>query len=134
MNEITKLKTDTLSFTIYMVENYICGLYKELEMCKGSIPKEEELKMHIKDCELCLEELIISNLPKDEKRRTIKELLDLRMVNYPIEVNGEPYDEHKHGNLIHIDTAIETREEFSYILKYKAVKKDKFLSLLEELK
>ena len=36
---------------------------------------------------------------------TIKEILknDKLLSNYIIEVNGELYDEYKHGDLIHID-------------------------------
>ena len=39
---------------------------------------------------------------------TIKEILkiDTLLPDYIIEVNGEMYDEHKHGDLVHIDTEI----------------------------
>lgn len=73
----------------------------------------------------------------------IKEILrnDKSLLNYYIEVNGEQYDECKHGDLIHIDTEIETQEEYSNILditiyrpkvKFTAIAKDKILKLLEK--
>lgn len=72
----------------------------------------------------------------------IKDILrnDVLLLNYCIEVNGELYDETKHGNLVHIDTEIETQEEYSNILgitiyypivKFTAIAKDKILKLLE---
>lgn len=72
----------------------------------------------------------------------IKDILknDVLLLNYCIEVNGELYDESKHGNLVHIDTEIETQEEYSNILgitiyypivKFTAIEKDKILKLLE---
>ena len=41
---------------------------------------------------------------------TIKEILpnDTSLSDYIIEVNGEMYDEYKHGDLIHFHTEIET--------------------------
>ena len=73
---------------------------------------------------------------------TIKDILrnDIPISFQYIEVNGEQYDEYKHGNLIHIDTEIETQEEHSNILntdfyrpkvKFTAIAKDKILKLLE---
>ena len=58
-----------------------------------------------------------------------------------IEVNGEQYDEYKHGDLIHIDTEIETQEEYNNILgvtfyhpkiKFTAIEREKVLKLLKE--
>ena len=73
---------------------------------------------------------------------TIKDILrnDLPISFQCIEVNGEQYDEYKHGDLIHIDTEIETQAEHSNILntdfyrpkvKFTAIAKDKILKLLE---
>ena len=72
----------------------------------------------------------------------IKDILrnDIPISLQCIEVNGEQYDECKHGDLIHIDTEIETQEEHSNILntdfyrpkvKFTAIAKDKILKLLE---
>lgn len=72
----------------------------------------------------------------------IKDILknDVLLSNYIIEVNGEQYDECKHGDLIHIDTEIETLKEHNNILntdfyrskiKFTAIEKDKILKLLE---
>ena len=74
---------------------------------------------------------------------TIKDILrnDLPISFQCIEVNGEQYDEYKHGNLIHIDTEIETQKEHNNILntdfyrpkvKFTAIAKDKILKLLKE--
>lgn len=74
---------------------------------------------------------------------TIKDILrnDLPISFQCIEVNGEQYDEYKHGNLIHIDTEIETQEEHSNILntnfyrpkvKFTAIEREKVLKLLKE--
>ena len=73
---------------------------------------------------------------------TIKEILknDKLLSNYIIEVNCELYDEYKHGDLVHIDTEIETYEEYDNALniilyrskiKFTAIAKDKILKLLE---
>ena len=73
---------------------------------------------------------------------TIKEILrnDTSLLNC-IEVNGELYNERKHGDLIHIDTEIETQKEHNNILntdfyrpkvKFTAIAKDKILKLLKE--
>ena len=73
---------------------------------------------------------------------TIKEILtsDKSLLNYCIEVNGEQYDECKHGDLIHIDTEIETDEEYNHILnvavwrskiKFTAIERSKILQLLK---
>ena len=74
---------------------------------------------------------------------TIKDILrnDLPISFQCIEVNGEQYDECKHGNLVHIDTEIETQKEHNNILntdfyrpkvKFTAIAKDKILKLLKE--
>ena len=73
---------------------------------------------------------------------TIKDILrnDTSLLNC-IEVNGELYNERKHGDLIHIDTEIETYEEYDNALnatlyrskvKFTAISKDKILKLLKE--
>ena len=73
---------------------------------------------------------------------TIKEIIsnDKMLLCYPIEVNGEKYNYHKHDSLIHIDTEIETYEEYDNVLnttiyhskiKFTAIAKDKILKLLE---
>lgn len=72
----------------------------------------------------------------------IKDILrnDIPISLQCIEVNGEQYDEYKHGDLIHIDTKIETQEEHSNILntdfyrpkvKFTAIEREKVLKLLE---
>lgn len=72
----------------------------------------------------------------------IKEILrsDTSLLNYCIEVNGELYNERKHGDLIHIDTIIET-QEYNPILnvavwrskiKFIAIERSKILQLLKE--
>ena len=74
---------------------------------------------------------------------TIKDILrnDLPISFQCIEVNGEQYDEYKHGDLIHIDTEIETQAEHSNILntdfyrpkiKFIAIEREKVLKLLKE--
>ena len=75
---------------------------------------------------------------------TIKEILsnDTSLSDYIIEVNGEMYDEYKHGNLIHIDTEIkEAYQEYNHTfnitfyrtkIKFLAIKKEKILKLLKE--
>ena len=74
---------------------------------------------------------------------TIKEILtsDKSLLYYLIEVNGEKYDYHKHDSLIHIDTEIETYEEYDNALnttlyrskiKFIAIEKEKILKLLKE--
>ena len=73
----------------------------------------------------------------------IKEILtsDLSLLNYCIEVNNEMYDEYKHGDLVHIDTEIETYEEYDNALnttlyrskiKFIAIEKEEILKLLKE--
>lgn len=72
---------------------------------------------------------------------TIKEILsnDKSLLSYLIEVNGEKYDYHKHDSLIHIDTEIETYEEYDNALnttlyrskiKFIAIEKEEILKLL----
>lgn len=72
----------------------------------------------------------------------IKDILrnDKLLSNYFIEVNGEMYDEYKHGDLIHIDTDVETEKEYSNILgitfyypilKFIAIEQEKVLKFLE---
>lgn len=72
---------------------------------------------------------------------TIKEILsnDKSLLYYLIEVNGEKYDYHKHDSLIHIDTEIETYEEYDNALnttlyrskiKFIAIEKEEILKLL----
>ena len=74
---------------------------------------------------------------------TIKDILrnDLPISFQCIEVNGEQYDEYKHGDLIHIDTEIETQAEHSNILntdfyrpkiKFIAIEREKILKLLKD--
>lgn len=74
---------------------------------------------------------------------TIKEILSSNksLLYYLIEVNGEKYNCHKHDSLIHIDTEIETYEEYDNALnitlyrskiKFTAIAKDKILKLLKE--
>ena len=84
------------------------------------------------------------NNPLDKVvKMTIKEILknDKLLSNYIIEVNCELYDEYKHGDLIHIDTDVETEKEYSNILdiafycpiiKFTAIKREKVLKLLKE--
>lgn len=73
----------------------------------------------------------------------IKEILlnAVSLSGCRIEVNGELYDESKHGDLIHIDTEIETYEEYNNFLrisfcgsrvKLTAISKDKILKLLKD--
>lgn len=73
---------------------------------------------------------------------TIKEILsnDKSLLYYLIEVNGEKYNYHKHDSLIHIDTEIETYEEYDNALnttlylskiKFIAIEKEEILKLLE---
>ncbi len=73
---------------------------------------------------------------------TIKEILrnDLPISFQCIEVNGEQYDEYKHGDLIHIFTTFDTYEEYNHTfnitlyrtkIKFTAIAKDKILKLLE---
>lgn len=75
---------------------------------------------------------------------TIKEILsnDTLLSNYIIEVNGEMYDEYKHGDLVHIDTEIkEAYQEYNHTfnitfyrtkIKFIAIEKEKILKLLKE--
>ena len=75
---------------------------------------------------------------------TIKEILSnyTSLSDYIIEVNGEMYDEHKHGDLVHNDTEIkEVYQEYNhtfnikfYITKIKfiAIKKEEILKLLRD--
>ena len=74
---------------------------------------------------------------------TIKEILsnDTSLLCYLIEVNGEKYNYQKHDSLIHIDTEIETYEEYDNALnttlyrskiKFTAIAKDKILKLLKD--
>lgn len=71
----------------------------------------------------------------------IKDILrnDIPISRQYIEVNGEQYDERKHGDLIHIDTEIETQEEYNNTLgvtfyypkiKFIAFEKEEILKLL----
>lgn len=73
---------------------------------------------------------------------TIKEILrnDLLISFQCIEVNGEQYDEYKHGDLIHIFTTFDTYEEYNHTfnitfyrtkIKFIAIEKEKILKLLE---
>lgn len=74
---------------------------------------------------------------------TIKEILsnDRPLLDYIIEVNGEMYDEYKHGDLVHIDTEIkEAYQEYNHTfnitfyrtkIKFIAIEKEKILKLLE---
>ena len=73
---------------------------------------------------------------------TIKEILRnvTSLSDYIIEVNGELYDEYKHGDLIHFHTETETYEEYNHILnmavwrskiKFTAIEKEEILKLLE---
>lgn len=72
---------------------------------------------------------------------TIKEILrnNISLSDYIIEVNNELYDESKHGDLIHIDTNVETQEEYNNTLgvtfyrtkiKFIAFEKEEILKLL----
>lgn len=72
---------------------------------------------------------------------TIKEILsnDKSLLSYLIEVNGEKYNYHKHDDLIHIDTNIETYEEYDNTLNttlyrskiiFSAIEREKILKLL----
>ena len=74
---------------------------------------------------------------------TIKEILsnDKSLLYYLIEVNGEKYNYHKHDSLIHIDTNIETYEEYDNTLNttlyrskiiFSAIEREKILKLLKE--
>ena len=75
---------------------------------------------------------------------TIKEILsnDTSLSDYIIEVNNEMYDEHKHGDLVHIDTEIkEAYREYNPTfnitfyrtkIKFLAIEKEKVLKLLKE--
>ena len=73
---------------------------------------------------------------------TIKEILRnvTSLSDYIIEVNGELYDEYKHGDLIHFYTETETYEEYNHILnvavwrskiKFTAIERSKILQLLK---
>ena len=73
---------------------------------------------------------------------TIKEILrnDTLLSDHIIEVNGELYDECKHGDLIHFYTETETYEEYNHILnvavwrskiKFTAIERSKILQLLK---
>lgn len=74
---------------------------------------------------------------------TIKEILsnDTLLSDYIIEVNGEMYDEYKHGDLVHIDTEIkEAYQEYNHTfntifyrtkIKFTAIEKEEILKLLE---
>lgn len=72
----------------------------------------------------------------------IKEILanDKSLLNYYIEVNGEPYNEHEHGDMIHLKTEIGTHEEYNHIfnvtfhcpvIKFTAIEQEKIQKLLE---
>jgi len=75
---------------------------------------------------------------------TIKEILsnDTSLSDYIIEVNNEMYDEHKHGDLVHIDTEIkEAYQEYNHTfnitfyrtkIKFIAIEREKVLKLLKE--
>lgn len=74
---------------------------------------------------------------------TIKEILssDTSLLNYRIEVNGELYNERKHGDLIHIYTTFYTHEEYNHTfnitfyrtkIKFIAIEKEEILKLLKE--
>ena len=75
---------------------------------------------------------------------TIKEILsiDTSLSDYIIEVNGEMYDEYKHGDLIHIDTELkEAYQEYNHTfnitfyrtkIKFTAIKKEEILKLLKD--
>ena len=74
---------------------------------------------------------------------TIKEILsnDTLLSDYIIEVNGEMYDEYKHGDLVHIDTEIkEAYQEYNHTfntifyrtkIKFIAIEMSKILQLLK---
>lgn len=73
---------------------------------------------------------------------TIKEIIrnNLSVLNYRVEVNGEPYDKDKHGDLVHLNTEIGTYEEYNHvfnvtfycsIIKFTAIEQKKMLKLLE---
>ena len=73
---------------------------------------------------------------------TIKEILkiDTLLPDYIIEVNGEMYDEYKHGDLVHLNTEIGTYEEYNPIfnvtfhcpiIKFTAIEQKKMQKLLE---
>jgi len=73
---------------------------------------------------------------------TIKEILssDKSLLNYCIEVNGELYDERKHGNLIHVATLFDTCEEYNHTFNitffrskviFTAIEQEKILKLFE---
>ena len=85
------------------------------------------------------------NNPLDKVvKMTIKEILknDTSLSDYIIEVNNEMYDEHKHGDLVHIDTEIkEAYQEYNHTfnitfyrtkIKFLAIEKEKVLKLLKE--
>lgn len=72
----------------------------------------------------------------------IKDILrnDIPISLQYIKVNGEQYNEYKHGDLVHIDTEIETQEEYNNtlgvsfyypIVKFTAIEREKVLKLLE---
>ena len=74
---------------------------------------------------------------------TIKEILtsDTSLLNYCIEVNGEMYDEYKHGDLIHIYTTFDTYEEYNHTFNitfyrskiiFTAIERENVLKLLKE--
>ena len=73
---------------------------------------------------------------------TIKEILrnDLPISFQCIEVNGEQYDEYKHGDLIHIFATFDTYEEYNHTfnitlyrtkIKFTSVAKYKIRKVLE---
>ena len=72
----------------------------------------------------------------------IKEIIrsNLSVLNYRVEVNGEPYDKDKHGDLVHLNTEIGTYEEYNpifnvtfycSIIKFTAIEQEKMQKLLE---
>lgn len=74
---------------------------------------------------------------------TIKEIIrsNLSVLNYRVEVNGEPYDKDKHGDLVHLNTEIGTYEEYNpifnvtfycSIIKFTAIEQKKMQKLLKE--
>jgi len=67
---------------------------------------------------------------------TIKEILtsDKSLLNYCIEVNGELYDERKHGNLIHVATLFDTCEEYNHTFNITFFRSKVIFTAIEEEK
>lgn len=74
-------------------------------------------------------------------KMTIKEILtNTPLLNCHVEVNGELYNEQKHGDLVHIHTTFDTYGEYNHTFNttfysskviFSAIEREKILKLLE---